>query len=95
MERVKYPEACRLHRSRAKLPLRKKKESKITRNSNGPKRSIVLERLMYESDRKAPIKANPLVAPTKLVRARSVSSESCPGFVPAWIGCQIYISFKQ
>jgi hypothetical protein len=26
MECVKYPAACRLHRSRAKLPLRKKKK---------------------------------------------------------------------
>jgi hypothetical protein len=30
-----------------------------------------------------------------MVRARSVSSESFPGFIPAWIGCQIYISFEQ
>lgn len=38
-----------------------------TRNSNGPKISIVLERVMYESERKAPIKANPAVAPRTLV----------------------------
>jgi hypothetical protein len=39
----------------------------ITRNSNGPKSSMVLERVMYESERKAPNKANPDVAPMKLV----------------------------